>query len=146
MLIAVGTTLPTFMKFYPVPALRLIVVAHEEGRRHGREHAFALRISAASTCRRPLGWRPIRQLRHQQLRSSFCLIFMANVRFGAGGLGLRQPNDNRRPSSAVPDAQRRGEYPSCGLIRCNSIRDTVQAQHKHIPRQRNGHHPRDSEP
>jgi hypothetical protein len=35
---------------------------------------------------------------------------------------------------------------SSGLIRCNSIRDTVQAQHKHIPRQRNGHHPRDSEP
>jgi hypothetical protein len=33
-----------------------------------------------------------------------------------------------------------------GLIRCNSIRDTVQAQHKHISRQRNGHHPRDSEP
>jgi hypothetical protein len=25
-----------------------------------------------------------------------------------------------------------------------SIRDTVQTQHKHIPRQRNGHHPRDS--
>jgi hypothetical protein len=35
---------------------------------------------------------------------------------------------------------------SSGLIRCNSIRDTVQTQHKHIPRQRNGHHPRDSEP
>jgi hypothetical protein len=35
---------------------------------------------------------------------------------------------------------------SSGLIRCNSIRDTVQAQHKHIPRQRNGHHSRDSEP
>jgi hypothetical protein len=35
---------------------------------------------------------------------------------------------------------------SGGLICCNSIRDTVQAQHKHIPRQRNGHHPRDSEP
>ena len=35
---------------------------------------------------------------------------------------------------------------SGGLIRCNSIRDTVQAQHKHIPRQRNGHHPDDGEP
>jgi len=33
-----------------------------------------------------------------------------------------------------------------GLIRRNSIRDTVYAQHKHIPRQRNGHNARDSEP
>jgi len=31
---------------------------------------------------------------------------------------------------------------SSGLIRRNSIRDTVQAHHKHIPRQRNGHHSR----
>jgi hypothetical protein len=29
---------------------------------------------------------------------------------------------------------------------CNSVRDTVQAQHQYIPRQRNRHHPRDSEP
>ena len=29
---------------------------------------------------------------------------------------------------------------------CNSVRDTVQAQHQHIPRQRNGHHTRDCEP
>jgi hypothetical protein len=35
---------------------------------------------------------------------------------------------------------------SSGLIRCNSIRDTVQAEHKHIPRQHNDHHPSDSEP
>jgi hypothetical protein len=36
---------------------------------------------------------------------------------------------------------------SCsGVIRCNSIRDTAEAHHKHIPRQRNGHHSRDSEP
>jgi hypothetical protein len=27
-----------------------------------------------------------------------------------------------------------------------SVRDTVQTQHKHIPRQRNGHHTSDSEP
>jgi hypothetical protein len=33
-----------------------------------------------------------------------------------------------------------------GLIRCNSVRDTVQTQHKHIPRQCNGHHSCDSEP
>jgi hypothetical protein len=33
-----------------------------------------------------------------------------------------------------------------GIIRCNSIRDTAQAQHKHIPGQCNGHHPGDSEP
>ena len=32
------------------------------------------------------------------------------------------------------------------LIRCNSIRDTVQAQHKHIPREGDGHHSCDSEP
>jgi hypothetical protein len=32
------------------------------------------------------------------------------------------------------------------LIRCNSIRKTVQAQHKHIPRERDGHHSCDSEP
>jgi hypothetical protein len=32
------------------------------------------------------------------------------------------------------------------LIRCNSVRDTVQAQHKHIPRESDGHHSRDSEP
>jgi hypothetical protein len=32
------------------------------------------------------------------------------------------------------------------LIRCNSIRETVQAQHEHVPRQRDGHHSRDSEP
>src|SRR5215471_12506717 len=31
---------------------------------------------------------------------------------------------------------------SSGLIRRNSIRNTVQAHHKHIPRQRNGHHSR----
>jgi hypothetical protein len=35
---------------------------------------------------------------------------------------------------------------SRGPIRCNSIRDTVQTQHKHIPRQRNGDYPRNSEP
>ena len=35
---------------------------------------------------------------------------------------------------------------SSGLIRCNSIRDTVQAEHKHIPRQHNDHYPGDSEP
>jgi len=35
---------------------------------------------------------------------------------------------------------------SSGFIRCNSIRDTVQAQHKNIPRQHNGHHRSDSEP
>jgi hypothetical protein len=33
-----------------------------------------------------------------------------------------------------------------GLIRCNLIRDTVQTQHKHIPRQCNGHHSCYSEP
>jgi hypothetical protein len=33
-----------------------------------------------------------------------------------------------------------------GLIRCNSVRDTVQAQHKHIPRERNAQYSRDGEP
>jgi hypothetical protein len=33
-----------------------------------------------------------------------------------------------------------------GLIRCNSIGDTVQAQHKHIPNQSDAHHSCNSEP
>ena len=35
---------------------------------------------------------------------------------------------------------------SIGLIRSNSIQDTVQAQHQHIPDQHNRHHSRDGEP
>jgi hypothetical protein len=34
----------------------------------------------------------------------------------------------------------------CTLTRRNSIRDTVQGQHKHIPNQSDAHHSRDSEP
>jgi hypothetical protein len=35
---------------------------------------------------------------------------------------------------------------SSGIIRCNLIRGTAQAEHKHIPRQHNDHHSGDSEP
>jgi len=85
-------------------------------------------------------------------RRGLCILMSIKEKPGSCGLGLRTALSQKGAVVFYQSGTDLGHpvwWPflsSSDLIRCNSIRDTVQAQHKHIPRQHNGHHPRDGEP